>query len=229
MEADRLREAQQDARREAVPLVLVDVAVLLGVAALSEMQGWELLGSSNWWIWLIVAAPLVALAIRLLAGIGGATGEMGRAISQRLLAAVGVGNALGAAALVAALVSRRGAPPTGTQLLLSAFAVLLTNVVTFALAFWELDCGGPVSRAMAESREKPDFQFPQDDNPRLAQADWEPRLLDYGYVALTNATAFSPTDVMPLTRPAKLLMAIESTVSITTVLIVAARAVNVLS
>jgi hypothetical protein len=118
--------------------------------------------------------------------------------------------------------------PTGGQLLASAFVVLLTNVVTFAFAFWELDLGGPVARAMSEERTKPDFEFPQDDNPTVARPGWEPRLFDYVYVALTNVTAFSPTDVMPLTRLAKLLMAIESTVSITTVLVVAARAVNVL-
>jgi hypothetical protein len=107
-------------------------------------------------------------------------------------------------------------------------AVWLTNAVAFGLAFWELDCGGPVSRALATARRQPGFQFPQDENPQLARQGWAPRLWDYFYMSLTNATAFSPTDAMPLTRPAKALMAAESTLSAVTVLLVAARAVNIL-
>ena len=76
---------------------------------------------------------------------------------------------------------------------------------------------------------KPDFQFPQDENPELPRAGWAPRLWDYFYVSLTNATAFSATDAMPLTRSAKALMAAESTLSVVTVLLVAARAVNILA
>jgi hypothetical protein len=107
--------------------------------------------------------------------------------------------------------------------------VWLTNTVSFGLAFWELDCGGPVARALATARRRPDFQFPQDENPRLARESWAPRLWDYFYVSLTNSIAFSPTDSMPLTHPAKALMAAESTISAITVLLVAARAVNILS
>ena len=78
------------------------------------------------------------------------------------------------------------------------------------------------------NRGKPDFQFPQDENPQLAREGWTPRLMDYFYVSLTNAMAFSPTDAMPLTRLAKTLMAAESTLSAVTILLVAARAVNIL-
>jgi uncharacterized membrane protein len=85
-----------------------------------------------------------------------------------------------------------------------------------------------VARALATARRKPDFQFPQDENPQFARDDWAPRLWDYFYVSLTNAMAFSPTDAMPLTRPAKSLMAAESTLSAITILLVAARAVNIL-
>ena len=77
-----------------------------------------------------------------------------------------------------------------------------------------------VARALATAARKPDFQFPQDENPQLAREGWAPRLLDYFYLALTNATAFSPTDAMPLTRPAKIMMAAESTLSAVTVLLV---------
>ena len=92
----------------------------------------------------------------------------------------------------------------------------------------ELDCGGPVVRALATARRKPEFQFPQDENPHLKREGWAPRLWDYFYVSLTNSIAFGATDAMPLTRPAKALMAAESALSAITVLLVAARAVNIL-
>jgi uncharacterized membrane protein len=229
MSVDRLREARQDAHREAAGLVVFNVVALVALAVLSRVNDWELLGRKVWWLWLVAAAPLLALTVRFLFGLGRLERESGRAFSIGLLVAVGAGNMLGVFALVASLTGIGSAQrPSGGQLLASGFVVLLTNVVTFALAYWELDAGGPVRRALASRRETPDFQFPQDDNPRLATPEWEPRLLDYAYVALTNATAFSPTDTMPLSRRAKLLMAIESVMSITTVLVVAARAVNVL-
>jgi uncharacterized membrane protein len=228
MSAERLREARQDAHREAATLASVDLVALLVLAVLSRAKDWKLLGTHAWWLWVVVALPVLALTVRFVLGIGQMERESGRALSTGLLVALGAGNALGVFALVASLTGVGGQQPTGGQLLASGFVVLLTNVVTFALAFWELDEGGPIARALAEGRGKPDFQFPQDENPSLAKDDWGPRLWDYAYVALTNATAFSPTDVMPMTRKAKLLMAIESTISITTVLIVAARAVNVL-
>ena len=86
-----------------------------------------------------------------------------------------------------------------------------------------------MARALGRAPRKPDFQFPQDENPQLAREGWAPRLWDYFYVSLTNATAFSPTDAMPLTRRAKALMAAESVLSAVTVLLVAARAINTLS
>ena len=228
MSAERLRQAREDAHRDAAPFALVDLLALLGLAFLSHKKDWELLGTQAWWLWLVVALPLLALTARFVVGIGRMERESGRAFSVGLLIALAIANGVGVFALIASLTGLGDQQPSGAQLLASGFVVLLTNVVTFAFAFWELDLGGPVARALADHRRHPDFEFPQDDNPDVAQPGWEPRLLDYAYVALTNATAFSPTDVMPLTRRAKLLMAIESTVSITTVLIVAARAVNVL-
>jgi hypothetical protein len=126
------------------------------------------------------------------------------------------------------LVSHRAIDITGRQLLMSGGVVWFTDAIAFGLVFWELDCGGPVARALATARSQPDFEFPQDDNPRVAREGWSPRLWDYFYVSLTNATAFSPTDAMPLTRTAKLFMAAESALSAITVLLVAARAVNIL-
>ena len=130
--------------------------------------------------------------------------------------------------LVASLVSPSGVDVSGRQLLFSGGALWLTDTIAFGLAFWELDCGGPVARALV-ARVGPDFQFPQDENPQLARTGWSPRLWDYFYVSLNNSIAFSPTDAMPLTRPAKALMAAGSTLSAITVLLVAARAVNILA
>jgi hypothetical protein len=229
MSVDRLREARREAQREAAPFTGVNVCALAALAVLSRANGWELLGRDTWWLWFVVAAPLAALTLRFLVGLGRLERESGRAFSLVLLAAVGLGNGLGVVALVATLTGVGASqPPSGGQLLASGLVVLLTNVVTFALVFWELDMGGPIRRALASERRAPDFQFPQDDNPHLAAPGWEPRLFDYAYVALTNSTAFSPTDAMPLSRQAKMLMALEATVSLVTVLLVAARAVNVL-
>ena len=100
----------------------------------------------------------------------------------------------------------------------------LTNIITFGLLFWQLDEGGPLVRA-ERGRADPDFEFPQDARGR---AGWSPRLSDYLYVSLTNAIAVSPTDTMPLTRRAKGLMAVESLISYAVVILVVARAVNVL-
>ena len=146
-----------------------------------------------------------------------------------LLTLVWAFNVLGVVLLVASLVAHSAVHATGRQLLFGGGALWLTDAIAFGLAFWELDCGGPVARALATANRKPDFQFPQDENPQLAKENWAPRLWDYFYVSLTNATAFSPTDAMPLTRPAKALMAAESTLSAVTVLLVAARAVNILT
>jgi hypothetical protein len=115
-----------------------------------------------------------------------------------------------------------------TKLLASGGAVYATNIIAFGLWYWELDRGGPFSRARG-ARPYPDFLFPQMTQPGLADPDWEPFFVDYLYVSFTNATAFSPTDTMPLSRWSKLLMAAQSGISLVTVALVVARAVNILS
>jgi hypothetical protein len=101
------------------------------------------------------------------------------------------------------------------------------NVLVFALWFWELDNGGPAARRTA-GPEGRDFLFPQQAAPELTEAVWRPLFLDYLYVSFTNATAFSPTDAMPLSRWAKMLMLVESAASLVLALMVAARAINIL-
>ncbi len=225
----RLAAAVREARDDAAPFALAAAGNLVALALVSRHAHWELLGHRLWWVWLVVAGPYVLLSATLLFGLGRLVRhDRRREIVIGLLALVWAFNVVGVLVLVASLVSRSGTHLTGRQLLFSGGTMWLTDAIAFGLAFWELDCGGPVARALA-ARVGPDFQFPQDENPQLARAGWSPRLWDYFYVSLTNSIAFSPTDAMPLTRPAKALMAAESTLSAITVLLVAARAVNILA
>jgi uncharacterized membrane protein len=226
---DRLRAAVREARDDAAPFALAAAVILVALGLVSMQADWELLGHRLWWIWLVAAAPYVFLFMTLLFGLSRLTfHDRRREIVIVLLGLVWVFTAASVVVLVLSLVSHSAVQITGRQLLLSGGVVWLTIVIAFGLAYWELDSGGPVARALATARSKPDFQFPQDDNPQLAREGWSPRLWDYHYVSLTNAMAFSPTDAMPLTRPAKTIMAAESTLSAVTVLLVAARAVNIL-
>jgi len=149
-----------------------------------------------------------------------------RAASTVLIALISMANAWSVGALISGLVRgmERGSAP---HLLTSGSAIWLTNVIAFCLWYWELDRGGPVARACA-LRPYPDFLFPQMTKPEMAPAHWEPAFVDYLYLSFTNATAFSPTDVMPLSAWAKLTMMVQSAVSLATVALVIARAVNIL-
>jgi uncharacterized membrane protein len=113
------------------------------------------------------------------------------------------------------------------HLLVTGGNVWLINVLTFAVWYWELDRGGPFERAQG-SRPHPDFLFPQMSTPDMAPSEWEPRFLDYLYLAFTNSTAFSPTDTLPLSRGAKVGMLLQSAISLVTAALVIAKAVNAL-
>ena len=229
-DSTRLLEAARETRDDAAPFALAAGGALLLLGLVSRHAGWELLDHQLWWIWIVVAFPYLLLAAVLVLGLARLVKhDHRREIVIGLLALVWVFNVVGVGVLVVSLLSHSGSQITGRQLLLSGGVVLFADAVAFGLAFWELDCGGPVARALSTAPRKPDFQFPQDENPKLARDNWSPRLWDYLYVSLTNSIAFSPTDAMPLTRPAKRLMAAESTLSAVTVLLVAARAVNILS
>ena len=121
----------------------------------------------------------------------------------------------------------KGGKAGGHQLLLSSIVIWLTNVSVFALIFWQLDRGGPDRRAR-RCEGPPDFLFAQMTDPDLAKG-WHPTFIDYLYTSFTNATAFSPTDTLPLTATVKLLMMGQSAVSLVTLALVAARAINILS
>jgi hypothetical protein len=149
-----------------------------------------------------------------------------RMASLVLTALVTVANAASAVLLVHVLLNGE-ASNDPTSLLGSGAAIYLTNIIAFGLWYWEFDRGGPVARAAA-TRPFPDFLFPQMATPEMAPDEWQPGFFDYLYVSFTNATAFSPTDTLPLSRWAKALMLMQSAIALTTIGLVIARAVNVL-
>jgi len=148
-----------------------------------------------------------------------------RKLSIGLIALVNAANITSLALLVHTLVN--GSKVNGKPLILAAVGIWLTQVIVFGMWYWEIDRGGPVARTMVDHGE-PDLLFPQMENPKVHRGPWYPTLGDYMYVSLTNSTAFSPTDTMPLSLLAKGLMAAQSIVSLTTIAVVGARAVNIL-
>lgn len=148
-----------------------------------------------------------------------------RAFSLALIGLVNLANATNLVLLCRQLLS--GSAASGRELIYAAGAVWLTNVLVFGLWYWEIDRGGPYVRC-SPVLQRPDFLFPQMVNPESSDGKWVPRFMDYLYVSFTNALAFSPTDTMPLTPMAKFLMLVQSLISVITVVLVGARAVNIL-
>jgi hypothetical protein len=149
-----------------------------------------------------------------------------RVVSLGLVAALVVANVLGVVLLVRGVFV--GSPLSPPGLLLTGGALWTVNVAVFALIYWELDGDGPEARANGDL-DYPDLVFPQQqqDQQGLAPSDWKPTFPDYLYVSLTSATAFSPTDAMPYSKRAKLVMGIESTLSFVIAAMLVARAVNI--
>lgn len=177
--------------------------------------------------------PLVGMEVLLLVVLTGInpvrlsrSTTAGRWASLILTAAITADNTASAVILDYRILS--GEVSNNAKVLLgSGAAVFVTNVIAFGIWYWELDRGGPFARR-AGKRPYPDFLFPQMTDPAKAQPDWRPTFVDYLYVSFTNVVAFSPTDTMPLARWAKGMMTVQSLVSISTIALVIARAVNVL-
>jgi uncharacterized membrane protein len=151
-----------------------------------------------------------------------------RYMSLTLIALISLANVWSAEKLIADIIRGNSVIASNpSTLLLDGGSIWLTNVIVFALWYWEFDRGGPVSRALA-LKPYPDFQFAQMVSPGLAPPGWEPMFADYFYLSFTNAAAFSPTDVLPMSRWAKMLMLVQSAASLVTVALVIARAVNIL-
>lgn len=179
------------------------IAYVLGIAVLIPLAGVGLTSARQWWrgVERIVILVFVVVA--------------------------GAGTLLNLANLTVAMLSRT-AHTSGLQLLTSSIALWITNVVVFSLLYWQIDRGGPEVR-IDGSGKRPDWLFPQvgaaaEDVPR----GWHPAFVDYLYLSYSTATAFSTTEVVPLTPRAKLLMMLESLVSLVTIILVASRAINIL-
>jgi hypothetical protein len=226
MRRDAGQEEAFESRWEAAPAVLIVIGLQVVLALVSLKEQWTIAGLS-WWVWLVCVGPEVALLLPL--GLDRPRHRLEqegkrRMVGLLLLGVVNLANGLLVVALIVSLV--HGDEKSGGQLLLKGMTIWATNVISFGLLYWAFDRGGPVRRVRRDPP-PPDFQFPQMENPQLAAPGWYPQLVDYIYVSFTNSIAFSPTDAMPLSRWAKLLMLSESGVSAITILLVAARAVNI--
>jgi uncharacterized membrane protein len=148
-----------------------------------------------------------------------------RAVALGLTAFVSAANIYSLAALTHYLLHH--SVSKGYTLIISGMLIWLTNFLIFGLWYWELDRGGPGKRAAGHDG-PPDFLFPQLTDDRIEPLAWRPQFFDYLYVSLTNATAVSPTDTMPLTLMAKGIMGVQGLVSLVTIGLIVSRAVNIL-
>lgn len=186
--------------------------------------------------WIVPALTAILLLVLLLSVPHGRLAQLFDVSTHRLrvgrrvvvLTVTGIVSAANGASivwLVHLLVN--GAQTQASQLLRAGIHMWCLNVIVFALWFWELDSGGPRARLDARPADR-DFVFPQQMQPEPDWSGWQPLFLDYLYLSFTNATAFSPTDAMPFSRWAKMLMLVESAASLLLAIMVVARAVNIL-
>ena len=200
----------------AVAVIALMIVALVAPARLSIFPGW------------LLAAIEGVLLLALIVGDPGRidrTGPWQRRTSIALVVVV-LASTLGSTTLFIYLLLT-GSPLTSQadQVLLAGAKVWLGNNVAFAFLYWQFDGGGPAVRAHGMPR-YPDFAFPQQLNPEIAPPDWRPQFIDYLYVGFTTASAFSPTDTMPLVHWAKVAMASQALISFVVIGLVIARAVN---
>jgi uncharacterized membrane protein len=198
------------------------IAVMIGL----QLTLPERYSLGAWWVLPAVEVVVIGALVAANPGRLERRTPMLRRLSLGLIAVASLGTAW---AVVRLVVDIAGGGDTGSaaELLRSGASIWLINVLTFAVWYWELDRGGALERA-AGTDPYPDFLFPQMTTPDLAPKEWRPQFADYLYLAFTNATAFSPTDTLPLSRWAKLTMMLQSAISLVTAALVVAKAVNAL-
>lgn len=195
--------------QEFVPRIVLIVLAVLMFIPLIILNPHRMTRETSWSRWLSIAFALVLV----------------------------IGNLIDVGALLIDLVS---GTTQGYRVLLTAFQVWAANIVAFAIVYWEMDRGGPVARGTLPRKQmkRPDFKFVQDDDGNSVRevreqsseyADWRPSFVDYLYTSLTNMTAFSPTDTMPLSARAKLLMGLQSIGGFILLALVIARSINILA
>ena len=156
--------------------------------------------------------------------------QLNRVIGIAVTSTVTLGLIVSVTLLISALPAHKETP---TELLLSAASLWFTNILVFALWYWRLDAGGPHGRDLRPGHSKGAFLFPQMTLPSQTKSDtdqeeWSPNFVDYLFLAFNTSTAFSPTDAPVLARWAKLLMMLQSLISLTVIALLAGRAVNIL-
>ncbi len=179
--------------------------------------------------WVLAVVGAVVLVPIVVVGLTAAQARwlrIERAATFFFFVVAGAGTVVNLANLIRAMV-QGSVEITGLQLLTSSVAAWITNVLMFSLLYWQIDRGGPEAR-MDKKGQKPDWLFPHEGAAELVPADWRPVFVDYLFLGFTTATSFSPTDALPLTSRAKLLMMLESMISLVTLVVVAARAINIL-
>jgi hypothetical protein len=205
----------------------VTLTVAIGIALQLPVPGRLLLVSPSWILPAVQGALLLAIVMVNPHRVDNESRVL-RWLSLTLATVLSLANGYSLAELAIGITKGTMGHQAG-QLLITGSAIWLTNVVVFGYWYWEFDRGGPVARMLNAGNRFPDFQFPQMALPStIVSADWEPAFVDYLYLAFTNASAFSPTDVMPLSRWAKAAMTLQAIISIVTVALVVSRAVNIL-
>jgi hypothetical protein len=243
----RLRQLDEEYRPEFVPEAELGesplgpaAAIVTSAALYVTLPGKFIVGKSASFFgdirWVVAGLTLVLLAVLLLALPRGPIERImdmeavrlrvgRRILVLTITALLSIANAASIYVLVHVLVN--GGEVVASPLLKAAVHLWCVNVLVFALWFWQLDGGGPAKRVNVGIRER-DFYFPQQSDPTQFGGTWRPTFLDYFYVSYTNSAAFSPTDAMPLSRWAKMLMLVQSAISLSLGLMVVARAVNIL-
>jgi hypothetical protein len=204
------------------PAVLVIVTVLVLLAVLpGRIRLFP--ASFPYVLGIAVLIPMAAVALTS----GNARLRRVERATSRSFFAVALAANLGLLAYLVDVMLGRSVVVGGKQLLASSVAVWIINVLVFSLMYWELDRGGPDARANNIGT-MPDWLFPQDGAPEAVPPGWQPTFVDYLFLGFSTATAFSTTDAVPLTVRSKLLMMLESTTSLVTLVVVAARAINII-
>jgi uncharacterized membrane protein len=203
--------------------VLAAIALQVGTPHRGRLPGW----------WLFPALELVVLVLLIVRDPGRIDRRSAalRRLTIALIAIMTAGTAIGLGVLIYDILNAGQAVDASvvnaTDLLGRGAALWVTNVIVFSLWFWEMDRGGPSERATG-SQIPLTFAFPENAMPEFSAKGWSPQYVDYLYLSFTNATAFSPTDTLPVKTWGKMTMMIESVVSLVTAILVIARAINVL-
>jgi hypothetical protein len=213
--------AAEDLRRDD-PLWPGQLAIVAALALYLALPPRLTIGPS----WPLPAAEAILLAALVIARRTGRGAGWRRELAIALVLVATVANLVALGFLAHYVIA--GGHARGTDLIGGGLIIWSTNLLLFTVLYWELDRGGPLRPAHERMPPAPDFLFPQMTDDRYAAPGWKPGFGDYFYVSLTNQTAFSPTDTMPLTLRVKLLMGIQGVAALMTIGVIVARAVNVL-